>query len=261
MRIQIVSDLHHETAPPRSRLAMPLRSLDDVDALVLAGDIAEGTNVVKMYGRHPVPVLYVHGNHEPMHHCYPRLVTQIREMARGTSVTFLEKDELHIGNVRFLGACLWTNYELNSRDIDDAMNAARRSVTDYRLIFSDDGVTCFQPEDARLLCQRTLIWLTGRLKVPFAGKTVVVTHHLPSSMSIPARYRAHRLAPAYASPLEYLVEHADLWIHGHAHFSSDYRIGRCRVVCNPRGRPGRGRFNPELAYENAQFDPTFVVEI
>ena len=26
-----------------------------------------------------------------------------------------------------------------------------------------------------------------------------------------------------------------LWVHGHTHTSHDYRVGRCRIVCNPRG--------------------------
>ncbi len=27
----------------------------------------------------------------------------------------------------------------------------------------------------------------------------------------------------------------DLWIHGHIHAHSDYKINKTRVVCNPRG--------------------------
>lgn len=27
----------------------------------------------------------------------------------------------------------------------------------------------------------------------------------------------------------------DLWVHGHVHRHADYRIGRTRIVCNPRG--------------------------
>ena len=44
---------------------------------------------------------------------------------------------------------------------------------------------------------------------------------------------------AYASNLEALIEARGpaLWVHGHIHTSSDYRIGATRVVCNPRGYP------------------------
>lgn len=40
----------------------------------------------------------------------------------------------------------------------------------------------------------------------------------------------------YASDLRDLI-HAhwpDLWVHGHIHHAADYRVGRTRIVCNPR---------------------------
>ena len=50
---------------------------------------------------------------------------------------------------------------------------------------------------------------------------------------------------------------ACLWIHGHTHTSFDYRVGGCRVICNPRGYMARGRTGPE----NPHFDPQRVVQI
>jgi hypothetical protein len=41
------------------------------------------------------------------------------------------------------------------------------------------------------------------------------------------------------------------WIHGHTHTHFDYKIGECRVICNPRGYPN----------ENTGFDPNFEMEI
>jgi len=55
---------------------------------------------------------------------------------------------------------------------------------------------------------------------------------------------------AYASDLEAFVEScgAALWIHGHIHRRNQYRIGRTRVVCNPRGYPDQtaSGFDPRL---------------
>lgn len=58
-----------------------------------------------------------------------------------------------------------------------------------------------------------------------------------------------------ASNLDDLVEAsgAVLWVHGHTHASCDYRIGRTRVVCNPRG------YHPDGL--NSDFDPDFIVEV
>jgi len=48
-----------------------------------------------------------------------------------------------------------------------------------------------------------------------------------------------------------------LWVHGHTHSSHDYRVGGCRVVCNPRGyQPA-----PQALPENHFFDAQRVVEI
>jgi len=43
----------------------------------------------------------------------------------------------------------------------------------------------------------------------------------------------------------------DLWVHGHVHDSFDYRVGRTRVLCNPRG----------CGDENRDFNPGLVVEV
>jgi Icc-related predicted phosphoesterase len=42
-----------------------------------------------------------------------------------------------------------------------------------------------------------------------------------------------------------------LWIHGHVHISSDYRVGNMRIVCNPHG----------YGSENPQFNGALVVEL
>lgn len=67
------------------------------------------------------------------------------------------------------------------------------------------------------------------------GPTVVVTHHAPHPDSLPPSHG--ELAWCYASDLsELIIERGpDLWIHGYVHQATDYRVGRTRVVCNPRG--------------------------
>jgi Icc-related predicted phosphoesterase len=93
------------------------------------------------------------------------------------------------------------------------------------------------------------------LAEPFDGKTVVVTHHAPSSQSVHPRYARDLLTPAFASNLENLVEgdRVALWIHGHMHESFDYEIYGTRVVCNPRG------YAPKAL--NEDFDQIYTIEI
>jgi calcineurin-like phosphoesterase family protein len=91
--------------------------------------------------------------------------------------------------------------------------------------------------------------------VPFDGKTVVVTHHAPSSQSVHPRYANDLLTPAFASNLENLMDgdRAALWIHGHMHDPFDYEIYGTRVVCSPRGYAPNS-LTPE-------FRPDWVVEV
>ncbi|MEW8692247.1 MAG: hypothetical protein AB2535_14320 [Candidatus Thiodiazotropha endolucinida] len=98
-------------------------------------------------------------------------------------------------------------------------------------------------------------WLAIMLAEPFDGRTVVVTHHAPSSQSVHPRYARDLLTPAFASNMENLMDsnRAALWIHGHTHDSFDYEIYETRVVCNPRG------YSPEAL--NPDFRPDCVVDI
>jgi Icc-related predicted phosphoesterase len=97
--------------------------------------------------------------------------------------------------------------------------------------------------------------LHRELSQKFDGPTVVVTHHAPSPRSIAPKFADSELNPAFTSNLEPLIEHYQpaLWVHGHMHNSSDYKIGQTRVVCNPRGY-----FPDEL---NPLFNPDLVVDL
>ena len=86
-------------------------------------------------------------------------------------------------------------------------------------------------------------------------KVVVVTHHLPSWMSVHECLKGHSMNGAYASELgDEIVElKPDLWFHGHTHFSFDYMLGDTRIICNPRG------YAPN--YLNEDFIDDLIIEI
>lgn len=122
------------------------------------------------------------------------------------------------------------------------MLSAKESLNDYRLIrLATEGHRTLRAADTARWHDEQRNWLTRKLDTPFAGQTVVISHMPPSERSIPDRYKDSILSAAFASRLDDLVIRADLWVHGHLHDSFDYRIGACRVVCNPRGYPRDGR--------------------
>jgi hypothetical protein len=90
------------------------------------------------------------------------------------------------------------------------------------------------------------------LDEPFAGPTVIVTHHAPSLRSCNPAYRDHPVTAAYVSDLEWMLDgRAALWVHGHTHLCVDYEIGGTRVVANQRGYPHDGveGFDPGLVLD------------
>ncbi|VBS33541.1 phosphoesterase [Burkholderia pseudomallei] len=261
MKVQVASDLHHELTVDGSPMSRPVALAgEDVDVLVLAGDVHNQLAGIELYAHYPVPVVYVCGNHEFYDSEMQLLLPEMRRKASGTSVKLLEKDEFIRGNVRFLGCAMWTDYHMFPLRLDASMQYARAHVLDHRRIRKENHGR-FEPEDVMAEQRAALEFLVRKIREPFAGKTVVVTHHAPSARSVHPHEQSNPLVPAFASNLEFLVSEADIWIHGHIHLSSDYQLGKCRVICNPRGYPGRNRSNPALAYENAGFDPCKVIDV
>jgi len=211
----------------------PVVPSSSADVLVLAGDIASHADAVDTFASWPVPVIYVHGNHEAYGYQYSLVADAIRARASNTVVRYLERDACVIGDVRFLGCCLWTDYDLY-RDRERSMKMAGLCMRDHVTIRSEEGGR-FLPEHALDEHEKSLAWLHEQLSMPFDGRTVVVTHHGVAPLSIHPRYGDERVNAAFASDLRHMLDLADLWIHGHVHDSFDYRVGDARIIANPRG--------------------------
>jgi len=269
MRVQLASDLHLELLMerfPRERLIAPAYG---ADVLVLAGDIANGHSAIESFANWPVPVLYVAGNHEAYGATWMGIVDDLRRAAAGTSVRFLERGILDLGGVRFLGCTLWTDYLLEQRSARrkfsqaEAMLHAEARISDHRRIRTVAGGP-FLPEHALREHLRSRNWLAHELDKSYDGRTVVVTHHAPHLRSIHPRYTGEITNAAFASDLQGLLRHADVWLHGHVHGGFDYRVGRCRVVANPLGYAQNLQSAAsvrELVFENAAFQWACVVDV
>lgn len=229
MKLHILNDLHTEFEdfePPPT----------DADVVILAGDIGVGLGGLRWAeDRFPDrPVIYVPGNHEFYHHDIA-LIDELKAQAP-ENIHVLNDDPLIIDGVRFLGSVLWTDFGLfGEADKYFAMQQVRRQMTDFSIIRNGDRL--FTPEDANRLHSASRDWLAVMLAESFDGKTAVVTHHAPSSLSVHARYARNLLTPAFASNLENLMggDRVVLWVHGHMHDPFDYEVYGTRVVCNPRG--------------------------
>lgn len=248
--VRVLSDLHLEFrgfVPPPA----------PADVVVCAGDIDVGARGMEWArSRFPdTPVVYVAGNHEFFGARFDDTLVALRTTAARLGIHFLDAGEVVLAGVRFLGATLWTDFELygaGPERIEQSMHDAKRYMRDYRAIrWGEQGK--FRPHHSLSLHREQVRWLGQKLREPFAGATVVVTHHLPLRQSVHPRYEGDALNPAFASDLPHLVRApACLWIHGHTHESLDYVANGTRIVCNPRG------YIP--MQPNPAFDPVLVVE-
>ena len=261
MRIQLASDLHLELLRrwPHECLITPAPG---ADVLVLAGDIHRGQAAIERFAGWPVPVLYLAGNHEFYDCQWEALRSTLRRCAEGTAVRFLDNDAVTLDGVRFLGSTLWTDYRLPGIPQPEAMEAAEGFLLDHQRILTRSGA--FRAQDALDEHLRSRAWLARELSVDTSTPTVVLTHHAPHPNSIHARFAGSTVNAAFVSDLTELVEQADLWLHGHVHDSFDYRIGRCRVVTNPRGY-AQNRNDAEsvddLVFENPAFQGQLVIDL
>ena len=261
MRLWIFSDLHIELS---RQWALPVPV--DFDVIIAAGDIhSPASSGVRWLAElaDGKPVIYVPGNHEWY---APRGEFNVADehrraadLAAELGVHWLMDDEVVINGVRFLGSTLWTDYDLYGDGVG-AMRLAERGLNDHRYIFPDATMTPLSAAHARGWHMRSRQWLSEKLAIPTTSPAVVVTHHLQHPGSIDPKYAGSPLNPAFCSDLSNLVETsgAALWVHGHTHSSSDYRVGSTQVLSNPKGY---GPTPTSGLIENGEFNPALVFNL
>lgn len=260
LRLQIVSDLHREHVSNAHDPA------PDIDVLIAAGDIDNGTNALPWLAMHKAKrKIYVPGNHEFYGRCMISTRAALRSEAVRLGIDLLDNDVVEIEGVAFVGSTLWSDFLVMRRDHDPdrlsepdrvlhrlhASRYAQQRMNDYRVIRF--GERLLLPSDTLRLHQDSVAFVDAALSAA-KKPTVVVTHHGPTPESIHPQYDDNSLNGAFVSDLRPLISrHAPvLWVHGHTHSTIDYVCGRTRVVANPHGY---------TAIENPRFRRRFVLEL
>ncbi|WP_035607053.1 metallophosphoesterase [Haloferula sp. BvORR071] len=247
MKIRIISDLHLEFGEVEIPAA-------PADLTILAGDIhTKGHAIAWISENFPDrEVLYIAGNHEFYGSRFPRQIGKLKELAVGTKIHVLENEVLELGGCRFFGGSLWTDMNLTG-DVMVGSVEASALMNDYRRIRHSETYRKLRPVDTRARHLQTLAAIGNFLDSGDPRRSIVVTHHAPSALSLPERRRTQILSCAYASHLDDFIVHQRplLWIHGHIHHSQDYLLGETRILANPRGYPDKPNpaFNPLLTFE------------
>ena len=248
MKLHILSDLHCEFEDYQYIET-------DSDVVVLAGDtnIKERGVAWALDTIRGKPIVYIMGNHEYYGAAYPKLVNSLKEKCKGTNIHLLENGKYAYQNVNIFGCTLWTDFELFG-DPRVFGYECQQVMSDYKKIRVSPKFSKLRSIDVATIHKRSVNWLQSELEAHVGQKNVIVTHYAPSSISLPEERKHETTSAAYASQLDSIVEKYNpaLWVHGHIHASSDYNLGSCRVLCNPRGYPDE---------RNAVFKSELVVEV
>lgn len=276
MKWSLHSDLHIESNGK-------LLDTEQADAFVLAGDIGESWDGVRWAETWNKPVVYVPGNHEYYHQEYFALLAEFSSYQH-QNVHILQNSAVVIDGVRWIGSTLWTDWARGHERLAQHAWAMTNDAREIKAsawwehapesIFEKHSQLPNNIERATINGWNPLLALQQhkeavqalqRLwRVPFAGPTVVVTHHAPLNETLlhaglsPEllnsgfwdhgnfdKTMVHRVA-LYASDLSNLVVDAGnhgvhLWVHGHLHAPVDYLFGKVRVMSNPKGHRIRGK--------------------
>ena len=202
IRLLILSDLHLEH---RSSSSWPNGS-PDFNVAIFAGDIAGSPReAVEIFSTQPAlaerPIVYVPGNHEFHGGEIDARLSEGRAAAAGTRVHLLDRETVVINGARFIGAILWTDYDFFPGIRDEAMIYASKALEDHRAIRIREGARslAFTPADALARHEADLGYIESELARPFAGPTVVVTHHAPHRKSVAFEHLDNMLTAAYVS--------------------------------------------------------------
>lgn len=265
MFLRSISDIHLEFS--KGEFDIPKLPTDKDTVLVLAGDIGIAMNewtyvpfIEKMSERF-LHIIYINGNHE---HYKGKFLTSYSKIADRlsliTNADIMEKETMVINNVAFVCATLWTDM---SKQNPHVIWEAQQSMNDYKTIrhgpTSEPWKWKLRPHDTVMdhIKAKSFIFEEIKKHKTDGKKVVVVTHHAPHAKSLEGSDDAFRYASlngAYYTELfeDIMDTQPDLWCHGHLHQSSDYKIGKTRILCNPRGYFPDGLnpdFNPELLIE------------
>jgi predicted phosphodiesterase len=269
MKFAISSDLHLDV---NNDFQFELTS--DKNAFCLfCGDIAGFPSFRKTWleeqakrGYHGAFVL---GNHQIYHtekismqDMHAQLREEFNDYQNGFK--FLENDSIYFQeeNILLIGCTLWTDFEACGHSAELCGKYAQYRMNDYRWRCLKHSKwlrkMCWQ--DTARFHSKSMDYIRKTIdkykKLHPGIKIIIMTHHAPSLRSVSSGNKNYDLIPAYVSKLDdFILDNPEikLWCHGHLHQPSDYKIGECWVVCNPRGYIAYG--------EGRRFDDNLVIEI
>jgi predicted phosphohydrolase len=234
MKIQYCSDLHLEFPANKKYLkANPIKPEGEI--LLLAGDIIPFNELERendffnflsdSFGH----TYWIPGNHEYYRSDITERTGSFHEKIR-SNVSLLNNTVIEHNGVRLLFSTLWSKINQTFEFV------IKKSMADFHLI-KNNGKK-ISGDDYDQLHEDCRAFLTKELSTVTNLKTMVVTHHLPTFLNYPEKYRDSELNTAFATELFDLIEpsNVDYWIFGHSHeVVPEFKIGKTTLTTNQLG--------------------------
>ena len=234
MIIQFASDLHLEFRQNAEYLkANPLKPVGEI--LILAGDIVpfvsmdEHLDFFDYVSDRFQSTWWIPGNHE---YYYSDIANrsgtfdeQIRDNIRLLNNTSMQED-----GIRFIFSTLWSKIDVKNLWHTEA------NIADFQVIRS--AGRHFSAGHFNQLYAESVEFIKSELPTEKTGKTVVITHHVPTFLNYPERFTGNDLNGAFGTELTDLIENhqPDYWIYGHHHHNTpEFQIGNTRLLTNQLG--------------------------
>ena len=234
MKIQYASDLHLEFPQNRNFLKLnPLKPMGDI--LLLAGDIVPFALMDKYedffsyVSDHFKSTWWIPGNHEYYYSDISERSGVVNESVR-SNIRLINNMTVQQDGVRFIFSTLWSKISPANQWHTEA------NISDFHVVKMEGRR--FSASQFNQLHSESVHFIESALRSGNSEKSVVVTHHVPTFLNYPEKYKSDDLNGAFVSELSDLMEtfNPDCWIYGHHHNNTpDFEIAGTRVVTNQVG--------------------------
>ncbi|PKP21999.1 MAG: metallophosphoesterase [Bacteroidetes bacterium HGW-Bacteroidetes-21] len=245
MKIQYCSDLHLEFEHNQKYLQIHKLKVSG-EILVLAGDIVPlhdeylNNSFFDFLSNNYKHVYWVPGNHEFYHKDIadfsPSFHIRIRD-----NISIVNNVDVEMEDVCFIFSTLWSTIGKNNEKLIE------QGVSDYDCILNNGKK--IRVKDTNNLHIHSLAFIKQKLQS--TGKTtVIVTHHLPSSLCNSPAHANSPVNEAFCVDLSSFIENcgAKFWIYGHSHFNQKpIYIGKTILLTNQLGYL---KYYEQVGYKN-----------
>jgi predicted phosphohydrolase len=232
--IQYASDIHLEFPQNRQFIkANPLQPIGDL--LVLAGDIMPFA-IMNQHGDffsyladHFEHTYWLPGNHEYYHFDIANKCGEIHEKIR-SNITLVNNISVVHNDINMVFSTLWSKISAaNQWEIE-------RGLNDFHQIKHNN--LKFTTEHYNDLHRDSVNFIKQSANHPKNIKSVVFSHHCPTFLNYPLKYKGDALNEAFATELYDFIELSNIsyWCYGHHHCNiPDFLIGNTHLITNQLG--------------------------